>query len=156
MTMLETAERAESILHNAFSMKGDDFAFHIPEAMLVGIVTDGNGKLIDVNPEIASAGDIYDLLESVTPATVAKFTALGIVTCGWAAPMPENRDIADEDIPAPSQHKQRRRVRLFICANREGMASVLRFQDEPEETVTDSGEARGPLAEAIADLMNRV
>ena len=149
--MLETAERAESILHNAFLMKGDDFAFNIPKAMLVGITTDENGKLIDVNPELASSEDIYDLLENVDASLFKNFTAIGMVTCGWASPIKEGKEAEC----APSDHPERRRVRLFMCVNRQHMASIMRFQDDPTEQVSDAGQARGPLAEAILHLMNQ-
>lgn len=151
-TMLTVAEKAEGILHTAFSLKGDDFAFEIPQAMLVGLRTDNNGNLVDVQPEIASHGDIYTLLEIVNPSMLAEFSAIGLVTCGWAAPIAGSTD----EETAPSQHPQRRRVRLFVCADRSEMASVLRFRDDAENPITDEGQATGPLAEALAELMRRV
>lgn len=152
-TLLEVTERAEGIVHNAFSLKGDSFGFDLPSAMLVGIKLDENGNLADVNPELATHGDIYQLLDSVKPSLVKGFDALALITCGWAAPI---NGATGESDGAPSEHPERRRVRLFACATRSEMASVLRFQDEPNEPILDAGEARGPLAEAIADLMNRV
>jgi hypothetical protein len=152
-TLLEVTERAEGVIHNAFGLKGESFGFDLPSAMLVGIKIDENGNLADVNPELATHGDIYQLLDSVKPSLVKGFDALALVTCGWAAPIAEGKD---EPETAPSQSPDRRRVRLFVCATRSEMASVLRFQDEAETPILDAGEARGPLAEAIADLMNRV
>ena len=152
-TLLEVAEKAENIIHNVFATKGEDFAFSIPEAMLVGIKANSDGTLIDVQPEIASNADIYTLLENVNPKLLMDFTAIGLVTCGWAAPIPQGQD---EPESAPSEHPDRRRVRLFVCVSRAEMASVLRFQDESQTPVLDAGEARGPLAEAILDLMSRV
>ena len=151
-TILEVAEKAENILHTAFAMKGDEFAFSLPEAMLIGITTDENGKLIDVQPEVASDPDIYTLLEKVNPEVVSVFSAVGLITCGWAAPI--NDETGEPDM-APSQSPHRRRVRLFACVSREGVASVLRFQDDPDTPILDAGEARGPLADAIIDMMNR-
>ena len=152
-TMLTVAEKAEGILHNAFSLKGDDFAFEIPKAMLVGLRTDSEGNLVDVQPEIASHGDIYTLLEVVNPSMLTEFSAVGLVTCGWAAPISNGQT---ESEPAPSAHPERRRVRLFVCADRSDMASVLRFRDDVENPITDAGEACGPLADALAELMRRV
>jgi hypothetical protein len=40
-------------------------------------------------------------------------------------------------------------VRLTVLVANSGVASVLRFADEPEEVVTDPGSATGSLAEAI-------
>lgn len=151
-TMLTVAERAEGILNNAFSLKGDEFGFDLPQAMLVGLRTDDEGNLVDVQPEVASHGDIYVLLESVKPAILAEFSAIGLVTCGWAAPIAQQ----DDEETAPSQHPERRRVRLFVCADRNEMASVLRFKDDAENPITDEGQATGPLAEALANLMRRV
>lgn len=151
-TLLEVTERAEGVVHNAFSLKGDSFGFDLPSAMLVGIKLDENGNLADVQPEVASHGDVYQLLDSVKPSLVKGFDALAIVTCGWAAPISEGQSEPDG---APSEHPDRRRVRLFVCATRSEMVSVLRFQDEADTPILDAGEARGPLAEAIADLMNR-
>jgi hypothetical protein len=37
-----------------------------------------------------------------------------------------------------------------VCDN--GVASVLRFADTPEEIVTDDGAARGTLADAVNSL----
>lgn len=148
--VLNIAERAEAVIHDTFTMKGDEFGFDLPQAMLVGINTSPNGE-VKVQPELASHGDIYELIDSVDKFTVQGFDALGLVTCGWAAPIAEGET---EPETAPSQHAQRRRVRLFVCVNREGMASVLRFKDDVENPVLDAGEARGPLAEAVLSLLD--
>ena len=58
----------------------------------------------------------------------------------------------DSDIP-PSQHKKRRRIRLAVGASVTGVASVLRFQDNPNEIVTDENKAKGSLADAVWDLL---
>ena len=144
------AEKAEAVIHDTFTMKGDDFAFDLPQAMLVGINVKPNGE-IKVQPELASHGDIYQLIDSVDKFTVQGFDALGLITCGWAAPIAQGQNEPDE---APSQHPERRRVRLFVCVNRQGMASVLRFRDDADNPITDEGEAKGPLAEAVLSLLD--
>lgn len=149
---MEIAEKAEGILHKAFEMKGDEFAFDLPKAMLVGITLDENGDFADIQAEVASHGDIYTLLETVSPNVLSGFQVFGLVTCGWAAPIANGQE---EPEVAPSQHDQRRRVRLFVCAKLSEQASVLRFQDDSDEPVSDAGEARGPLAEALAELAIR-
>lgn len=148
--VLNLAEKAEAVVHSTFAQKGNELAFNLPEAMLVGINVTPNGD-VKVQPELASHGDIYSLIENVDKSTVKGFDALGLVTCGWAAPIAEGETEPDG---APSQHPQRRRVRLFACVNRQGMASVLRFQDDEENPVLDAGEARGPLAEAVLSLLD--
>ena len=95
---------------------------------------------------LAEHGDVYELLESPTNAVVRAFDAAVVLTTGWAAP------IGDADDTAPSAHPERRRVRLVVVVCDEGVASVLRFADEPDEIVTDAGSARGSLADAVAHL----
>jgi hypothetical protein len=97
-------------------------------------------------------GDVYDLLDSDDSRAVAKVSDyIALVTCGWASPITADSDDDDEQV-APSQHPQRRRVRLMVFAGKDGWASVMRFSDTPDETITDDGNARGALAEAIMGL----
>lgn len=96
--------------------------------------------------------DIYDLLESDEVEEQLSVTSLAVlvVTTGWASP----RTKEDDDEIRPSEHPERRRVRLSIYANRLGeIASILRFEDDPNEIVTDAGTAKGTLANAISALM---
>ena len=96
-------------------------------------------------------GDVYDLLDS--PETLAAIKGeefFGVLTSGWAAPIEE----CDEDTP-PSKAKERRRVRLFVSATDDGAISVLRFKDNPDETIIDEGTAKGSLADAVLDLYTR-
>ena len=94
--------------------------------------------------------DVYELLKSSETLKIVKnnefFT---ILTCGWAAP------ISEVDDCAPSESPNRRRVRLVVGGNISGVASVLRFQDEPNETIVDEGGARGTLADAVQKLVDR-
>ena len=100
---------------------------------------------------VAKAGDVYELLEDrKTLTAIGNADTFSVVTCGWAAPL------ADVDQVAPSQHPERRRVRLVVTATNSGVASVLRFQDKPNEKTTDEGTARGSLADAIQNLMQEV
>jgi hypothetical protein len=89
--------------------------------------------------------DVYELLDAPSSALARMFDAAAIVTTGWAAPLNADGSV---DGP-PSQHEQRRRVRLVVVVADNGVASVLRFEDEPDEVVTDPGSATGSLAEAI-------
>ena len=94
--------------------------------------------------------DVYELLKSSETLKIVKnnefFT---ILTCGWAAPISEVNDCV------PSESPNRRRVRLVVGANISGVASVLRFQDKPNETIVDEGAARGTLADAVQKLVDR-
>jgi hypothetical protein len=133
------AVHAESVLHGMID------SFELPGARLYGINT---GDAVESAPApclLAQHPDVYALLESPTSGLARMFDAAAIVTTGWAAPLDENGEVRG----APSEHAQRRRVRLVVLVANCGVASVLRFADEPDDVVTDPGSATGSLAEAI-------
>lgn len=104
---------------------------------------------------VAKARDIYELLEArKTLMAIGNAESFTVLTCGWAAPL-QNEDTTNDEL-APSQHPERRRVRLTVSVNDSGVASVLRFQDKPNEKTVDEGTARGSLADAVQNLMNEV
>ena len=77
---------------------------------------------------------------------------LGIETCGWAAPLNNEDDGADE--VRPSEHEARRRCRLLALIDRNlDVASIVLFQDDPEDIIIDNGQAKGVLDEALKRLM---
>ena len=145
--------------------------FDLKRARLYGIsVVDAGGvdRLEDGALRItflAEHGDVYELIDAPTSAIARMFDAAVVLTCGWAAPIDrsgdsgdkeENDEEDDEDdddknLP-PSQHPQRRRVRLVVVVGDQGVGSVLRFADTPKEIVTDAGSARGSLAYAVTNL----
>ena len=134
--------------------------FDLKRARLYGIsVVDAGGvnRLEDGALRItflAEHGDVYELIDAPTSAIVRMFDAAVVLTCGWAAPIDrksESDDSDDENLP-PSQHPQRRRVRLVVVVGDQGVGSVLRFADTPKEIVTDAGSARGSLADAVTNL----
>jgi hypothetical protein len=119
------------------------FSFEIPKAHLYGVtVTDGQTSV----KLLSTHADVYELLEQ--PKTEA-FDYFGVVTTGWAAPLNEDGGIDS----APSEHAERRRVRLMVVASREDVVSVLRFKDEPDAIITDEGKATGSLADAIQQFV---
>ena len=99
--------------------------------------------------KVASAGDAYQLLDDTEmPADVY---AVALVTWGWAAPINPTTGHPDG---VPSEHPERRRVRLICTQDDTGRGfSRLHFVDTGEN-VEDNGEARGPIADALADLLN--
>ena len=100
------------------------------------------------------SGDVYEALENATDLLETD-VAIGVETCGWAAPRTGSDD-DDDDLP-PSQHPDRRRVRLISIVSRKfEMASAMGFQDTPDEVITDEGSAQGSLAEGIKDAMRRL
>lgn len=110
-------------------------------------VTNADGE-IDC---VAKSGDVYDLLDDKkTFKAIQDYDTFSILTCGWAAPL----ESTDENTP-PSQHPERRRVRLLVHATEFGVVSVMRFQDNDDEIVTDEGKATGSLADAVMGLMDK-
>lgn len=94
--------------------------------------------------------DVYDLLKSSDTFKIVKDASFfTILTCGWAAPLEELGD------NAPSESPNRRRVRLLVGADFSGVVSVLRFQDDPDETIIDEGKANGTLAQAVDKLVKK-
>ena len=97
---------------------------------------------------IMEHGDIYEMLENPVASAVAIASDSVVVsTCGWASP-----NNAGEQMIPPSQHSERRRVSLLICANSTETASVIRFSDDWENPIYDEGEAVGFLADAVKML----
>ena len=140
---LMKAEFAERLISD--QLEGD---FDLKTALFFAINETDEGVAMVLAGE---HGDVYDLLDSDDSRAVAKVSDyIALVTCGWASPITEGTD--DDEQVAPSQHPQRRRVRLMVFAGKDGWASVMRFSDTPDETITDDGTARGALAEAIMSL----
>ena len=136
--LLKQAELIEKWLNDT------DRLFTQKTATLYATHLDNTATTID------TGNDVYELLETkkARTAAVELSNPIGLTTLGWAAPADDLNDLP------PSQHPNRRRVSLFIMVNQAGqMASVLRFQDTPNETTTDDGNAQGDLAIALLHLM---
>jgi hypothetical protein len=146
MKLLEQAELLEAAHHHETENRFDQKQATLYIASDDGLIT------------LASSGDVYQLIDEarnnpLVEAVIATDTPLALTTCGWAAP--RNTETETDNELAPSQHPERRRVALFVVVNNAGeMASVLRFSDTPQETITDNGEARGTLATALLELMS--
>ena len=133
-------------------------AFNLGQAQLhiVHMLEADNAVLFDCTLADTD-GDIYDLVSSSTATKLAKNTAyLALVTCGWAAPLEApSADKPTTDIP-PSQHAERKRVRLTMLidtANGE-QTTVIRFEGNDEVTV-EPGNATGSLADAVTKMVKR-
>jgi hypothetical protein len=115
--------------------------YNLPHASLWVLNDLGNMVCRQTNP------DVYELLsDDYTIRMVEGYDFFAILTCGWAAPL------SDDDYVVPSKSKNRRRVRLMVGADYNGVASVLRFEDTPDEIVCDAGQAQGSLADAVMGL----
>jgi hypothetical protein len=141
-TTMELAKRVEKNL-NDYKRVG----FEMKQACLYGVDTDG---LIVLGFQ---HNDIYELLDGSDVADLLTvYSHVAVATTGWASPLTDDEQA--NDVP-PSEHKDRRRVRLVCIADKEGMASVLRFSDEPSKVITDEGKALGALADALMEATNK-
>lgn len=147
-SLVKKAEQTEQEIHLLI-----DGQFDLPKAILYSINRSDDG--IDTIVKVKDDGDVYELLDNSDSAKIAKVSDfIAVLTCGWASPI--NRDDDNDDDPvAPSQHPERRRVRLLVLASKSGVASVLRFSDKPDEIVSDNGQARGSLADAVQSLYKK-
>jgi len=142
MSVLETAEKTEQKIHEILGE-----AFNLTKAVIYSVKVKPSDELEVVKRH--DCVDVYDLLADDYTLNITKNSEyIAVLTCGWASPIVDD----DDEQVAPSQHPQRRRVRLMVLASRNGVASVLRFSDKPNETVTDNGKARGSLADAVLKL----
>ena len=102
--------------------------------------------------QVAEDSDIYGMLEDVFNAVLlfdSGYNGFAVVTTGWASPIDKDND-ANNEI-APSQHPERKRVRLMTMMHNGKMGSSIRFTGD--KTVTyDEGNAMGSLASAMQDL----
>ncbi len=162
---IDLATCVEASLHTSLD------GFDLPRARLYGVsIVNANGVASHEDGALrisflAEHGDVYELLDAPSSAIARMFDAAVVLTCGWAAPISrqdhgDHGDHDDHDAPdettddevPPSQHPQRRRVRLVVVVCDDGVASVLRFADTPDDIVTDAGSARGSLADAVNNL----
>lgn len=154
-SLLFVAEQFEAIVQ---SVTG----FDLKQAQLIGVELTAShdyNVLAQANqPTIASqpldtSGDVYDLLDTNMVAdAIQAYGYAAVITCGWAAPLAED---GENNEVAPSNHPKRRRVRLVCVTDGISIASVLRFSDTQDETMTDEGNATGSLADALLQAAKR-
>ena len=127
--------------------KGDD-GFDMSKAGLYGIHEFADGGAIAIKE--SENGDVYQLLGDLDSIVkLIPYDGFGIVTVGWAAPLPKDGD--DFEGP-PSQHPAKRRVRLFCYCNAKGsVSSSIRFKDD-DEVMYDENQATGSLKEAMTAM----
>lgn len=146
MKTLQFVENMESQID--YWVKDSDDAFDAKNASLW--VLDKNKIAI----KVTHSPDVYEMLGNQhTIEMLAKHSTDGFVisTCGWAARI----DDCDDDTP-PSQAPGKRRVRLVVGATTQGVASIVRFKDTPNECTTDEDTAKGSLADAIKTMYLQV
>lgn len=109
---------------------------------------------VPVIKQISEDTDVYEMLDDTFNAILLHetgYSGFAISTTGWASPITSEED---EEI-APSQHPQRKRVRLMTLCNRGQMGSSIRFKGEQDVTY-DQGNAKGSLASAMRDMYDIV
>ena len=130
-----------------------DYEFDSKYAKVFGVMLNDN---FDIQFEpIKTGADVYELINDSPEVfeAVNEYDLITIATCGWAAPI--DNDNSEFNETAPSQHPERRRVRLLTTANTNSQfGSSISFKDTPDEPVFDYGNAKGALADAITELIN--
>jgi len=133
-----------------------DYAFDSKHCEAFGVLID---KDLNVQIEkIDSSKDIYDMLDTDNDNLlnqINNYDMVSFATNGWAAPTSKDDDDEYSNL-APSQHPQKRRVRLLSSANiYDQVGSSIMFSDDIDSPVYDYGDARGTMANAIIELMDK-
>lgn len=133
-----------------------NYAFDSKHCEAFGVLID---KDLNVQIEkIDSSSDIYDMLDTDNVDLlnqINNYDMVSFATNGWAAPIANDDDEEYRGV-APSQHPQKRRVRLLSSANiHNQVGSSILFSDSIDSPVYDYGNARGAMANAIIILMDK-
>lgn len=119
--------------------------FEIPESILLGVFFREEVSL----SYLASANDVYDLLNENTRVEASIFDAIAVVACGWSAPCSPAGDMSNL-LPA-SQSPKRVRTRVAVIAGPTGVCAIARFASNPDNVIVNEG-ASGPMGEALLDF----
>lgn len=150
MTKQLEANKLEEITRNIYestdNMRSDK------KTQLVGV------KLIEsktvVCEKITDYGDIYEMLQASSSHSekFEGYDLIAVLTAGWAAPV--NND--EDDNIAPSEHKDRRRVKLALVGyTSKQTASIIAFDGDPEY-VYSAGDGKGALQEAFEEMLTGI
>ena len=125
--------------------------FHLPAARMYGIVVNDPAGLRDDHAGSARASfidehrDVYAMITGAPGVLARSFDAAAVVTCGWAAPLDDDGTVSTR----PSRHPDRRRVRAVAVVSDDGIASVVRFEDEPDVPMAEAGRGTGEVIDAL-------
>ena len=129
--------------------------FHLPAARLYGIVVNDAARLPDDacrggggaarSSFIEEGGDAYALLGGSAGVLARSFDAAAIVTTGWAAPLGADGTMTQR----ASRHPLRRRVRAVAVVDDNGVASVIRFEDDPTHMILQAERGTGDIVDAL-------
>ena len=132
--------------------------FHFAAARLYGIVVNdplglSHDPQVD-HPDHSQAArcsfidesrDVYELINGSAGVVARSFDAAAVVTAGWAAPMGDDGSMTHR----ASRHPLRRRVRAVAVVDDVGVASLIRFEDDPESVITQAERGSGDLVDAL-------
>ena len=124
--------------------------FDLGGARLYGIVVNDPSRLGDDDAQAARSSfidehhDVYQLIAGAPGVLARSFDAAAVVTRGWAAPL----DDARLGVRA-SRHPQRRRVRAVAVVSDGGIASVVRFEDDPDRPLEQPDRGTGSIVDAL-------
>lgn len=125
--------------------------FHLPAARLYGIVVNDPLGLAEDHVQAArpsfidESRDVYDLLAGSAGVIARSFDAAAIVTTGWAAPLADDGSMTHR----ASRHPDRRRVRAVAVVSDAGVASVIRFEDDPQHLIGQPERGSGDIVDAM-------
>lgn len=122
------------------------------KATLVGIRFADNQI---ISEKISDNSDVYNLISEIPmfAQSVSNYDMLSILTAGWAAPV--NND-EDDNIP-PSEHKDRRRVRIAMVGNTSTQYSaIMAFDDQTDEPIYLENEGAGALKEEFISALESI
>ncbi len=125
--------------------------FHLPASRLYGIVVNDPSGLHDDNSSAARSSfieehrDVYEMIGGAPGVLARSFDAAAVVTVGWAAPLDEDGMLGTR----ASRHPDRRRVRAVAVVNDDGVASVIRFEDDPGRSFAQSERGTGEIVDAL-------
>lgn len=106
------------------------------EATLFGCDEDGAYIL-------ASGDNPYDVLAD-TPKP-KQVIAVALLVSGWASPYDGDDEVR------PSQHPERIRIRLVTAIGNDGMSTIMRRADKPNEIEDLGGDGTGALRDALEE-----
>lgn len=127
------------------AIKKSKGGFSLDSAVVSAIIQEQDGLIVE---ELVTHPDVYDgLFHAGLGASNPLAIGMAVVSTGWAAPLGAD----GEPDGMPSQHAERRRVRLTAISTNNGQASLIEFADDEGEYIIDEGQATGSLAEALAE-----
>ncbi len=128
--------------------------FHFAAARLYGVVVNDPLGLAHDSGQAARCSfiddsrDVYELISGASGVVARSFDAAAVVTAGWAAPMGDD----DSMTHRASRHPLRRRVRAVAVVDDVGVASLIRFEDDPESVIAQAERGVGDLVDALEEM----